>query len=273
VRAAAETYRDKIESMALARCADCGNQCSVTAFSCPKCGRQFEHEELETSKTLTSLSHFISDNKDLLTSASVLTALSVFWSNASVRPLGSFLSFVSLAATVPILFEVHRKFDGTKSTWVAVAFMNIFTLLVGYTAWYLLVDFRHEWQTQMWKVVNWSLFIPLWMLYRYIDKPKHIKRVGKVVAKKLHIENGARDFVGGIEQNRRNRSAESRNFEIFLLNAVAFVSLLWFTGFVAERVAPRVNARLDKVYQDYKSQTPTPSPSAVPVNSPTSSSK
>jgi hypothetical protein len=125
----------------------------------------------------------------------------------------------------------------------------------------------------MWKVVNWSLFIPLWMLYRYVDKPKQIKRVGKFVAKKLHIENETREFVREIEQNRRNRSAESRNFEIFLLNALAFISLLWFTGFIAEGVAPRVNARLDKIYQDYKSQTPTPSPSALPANSPTSPSK
>jgi len=111
------------------------------------------------------------------------------------------------------------------------------------------------------------------MLYRYVDKPKQIKRVGKLVAKKLHIENEAREFVRGIEQNRRNRSAESRNFEMFLLNALAFLSLLWFTGFIAERVAPRVNARLDKIYQDYKSQTPTPSPSALPANSQTSPSK
>lgn len=257
--------------MALARCPDCGNQCSLTAFSCPKCGRQFEREELESSQTLTSLSHFISDNKDLLTSASILTALSVFWSNAPVRPLGSFLSFVSLAATVPILFEIHRKFDTTKSTWVAVIFINIFTLLVGYTTWYLLVDFRNEWQAQMWKVINWSLFIPVWMLYRYIDKPKQIKRAGKLVAKKLHIEDQAREFVREIEQNRRNRSAESRNFEIFIFNALAFVCLLWFTGFIAERVAPRVNARLDKIYEGYKSQTATPSPSALPVNSPASS--
>jgi len=257
--------------MALPRCPDCGNPCSLTAFSCPKCGRQFEPDELANSDTLTTLSHFISDNRDLLTSASVLTALSVFWSNASVRPLGSFLSFVSLAATVPILFEIYRKSDFTKSTWVVVIFTNIFSLLVAYTAWYLLVDFRQEWQTQMWKVVNWSLFIPLWMLYRYIDKPKQIKRVGKLVAKKLHIEKEAREFVREVEENFRNRSAESRQTEIFAFNALAFLFLLLVTGFVAERAAPRMNARLDKIYQGYKLQTPTPSPSVLPSNSPNSS--
>ena len=257
--------------MALAPCPDCSNQCSPKAYSCPKCGRPFEDEELQNSKKLTSLSQFISDNKDLLTAASVLTALSIFWSNAAVKPLGSFISFVALAATVPILVEILRKHEGLNTGWLTLVFVNIFSLMVLYTAWYLLVDFRPHWQTQMWKVVNWSLFIPLWMLYRYIDKPKQIKRVGRLIAKKLHIENDAREFVRGIEQDRRNRSAESRNFEIFLFNAMAFVLLLLFTGFIAERVAPKVNARLEKIYDSYKSQAPTPSPSTVPSNSPVTS--
>jgi len=266
-----EKHRDNIMSMALAPCPDCGNQCSPKAFSCPKCGRPFEENELETSKKLTPLSQFISDNKDLLTAASVLTALSIFWSNAAVKPLGSFISFVALVATVPILVEILRKHEGLNTGWLTLVFVNIFSLMVLYIAWYVLVDFRPHWQTQMWKVINWSLFIPLWMLYRYIDKPKQIKRVGKVIAKKLNIENGAREFVREIEENRQNRSLESRSFEIFLFNALAFTLLLWFTGFIAERVAPRVNARLDKIYQGYKSQTPTPSPFAVPINSPSTS--
>lgn len=125
----------------------------------------------------------------------------------------------------------------------------------------------------MWKVVNWSVFIPLWMLYRYIDKPKQIKRVGKLVAKKLYIENHAREFVRGIEKDFHTRSAESRKFEIFVFNALAFLLLFLFTNFIAERAAPRVNARLDKIYEGYKSQTPHPSPSVAPGNSPTSPSQ
>jgi|GEM_PF-6290778 len=255
--------------MALAPCPDCDNQCSPKAPSCPKCGRPFDATELQNSKKPTSLSQFISDNKDLLTAASVLTALSIFWSNAAVKPLGSFISFLALFATVPILIEILRKHEGLNTGWLTLVFVNIFSLMVLYTAWYLLVDFRPHWQTQMWKVINWSLFIPLWMLYRYIDKPKHIKRVGKFIAKKLKFENGARELVREIEASRQNRSAESRSFEIFMFNALAFVMLLWFTGFIAEHAAPRANARLERVYESYKSQTPTPSPAAAPINSPT----
>src|SRR5687768_2602062 len=131
--------------MPLAPCPDCNNQCSVEASSCPKCGKPFSKDELKNSKKLITLSQFIGDNKDLLTAASVLTALSVFWNNAAVKPVGSYLAFLSLIATVPILFEIYRKADDLKSTWLTVIFTTIFSFLIGYTIWYLLVDFRPQW--------------------------------------------------------------------------------------------------------------------------------
>jgi hypothetical protein len=248
--------------MPLAPCPDCGNQCSLAAFTCPKCGRPLTEEELKNSKKLISLTQFISDNKDLLTAASVLTALSVFWNNASLKALGSFLSFLCLTATVPILLEIHRKFNDLKSAWLTVIFTSIFSLLVGYTAWYVLVDFRPQWQTQMWKVVTWGFFIPLWILYRHIDKPKLFKKLGRFFARKFKLsEKEQKEFV----QDFAERDKDKDEISIFLLHALVFIALLGICGLIANYLAPVANKKLDVIYANYKSENPTPTPSPASI--------
>jgi uncharacterized membrane protein YbaN (DUF454 family) len=108
-----------------------------------------ESQAVSEQHQLVSLKDFINDHQKILAVIGVFVALSVFWGNLPLKPISAFVSFLCLAATVPLFLEIARSYDHKKSSWLLVIFINIFFPLMGYTAFFLLVAYREQWRTQI----------------------------------------------------------------------------------------------------------------------------
>lgn len=121
---------------------------------------------MTTAANLTSLSAFIIRNEKVLAALGVFVALSAFFISLPLKSLSSFLAFLSLLATLPLIYELAKDLWRSNLSWSLTVFSNVFSLLIGYFIWYLLIAFREEWWGQMHKVVFWGIFLGLLALYR-----------------------------------------------------------------------------------------------------------
>jgi hypothetical protein len=236
---------------------------------------------------LITLKDFIDDHQKILAVIGVFVALAVFWSNLPLKYISSFISFLCLAATVPLFIEIYRSYNYKKSSWLLTIFLNIFAPLMGYTAWYLLVGFRSHWQTQMWNLVFWTFAIPAWFLYKKMDVPKRYqawetkllqttsrKNSEKLLAKSELPEEAKKQLREELENERlekaAQRSTEDRKDIRIPINILAVLVIFIIGGFIAQYLGAVINKQLDKVYESYKTaeQAPTPPPTPVVSQSP-----
>ncbi|HEX8000256.1 MAG TPA: hypothetical protein VF528_17855 [Pyrinomonadaceae bacterium] len=241
-----------------------------------------EHNQ-PSKEEVVNLKDFIDEHQKILAVIGVFVALSVFWSNLPLKHISSFISFLCLAATVPLFLEIYRKFDFRKSSWLLIIFLNIFAPLMGYTAWYLLIGFRSHWRTQMWNLVFWAFAIPIWLMYRRITLPE---RINNWIANH-HLKSILRDNEKLLEESELPDEAKKglrekwtkevkilmqpspleRKVSRILLNVIAGVIVFIVCGYIAEYLGKVINKRLDKVYESYNAAEATPSPTVLPLPS------
>jgi len=92
-----------------------------------------------------TLAAFIEDNHKLLTSLGVFTALTLFAGNLPLRPVGYVLSFLFLAATVLLWFELQSRFP-KPGTHALIWFENILFYATMVLIGYWLLEFRSLWR-------------------------------------------------------------------------------------------------------------------------------
>ncbi|MDQ1593256.1 MAG: hypothetical protein QOG71_3883 [Pyrinomonadaceae bacterium] len=242
-----------------------------------------EHNQPSKEELLT-LKDFIDDHQKVLAVIGVLIALSVFWGNQPLKHISSFISFLCLAATIPLFLEIYLKFNHKTSSWLLIVFLNIFTPLMGYTAWYLLIGFRSQWKTQMWNVIFWVFAIPAWLIYRRINLSERIFSWLASHHLKTMLRNNEKLLAASTlpdEENQKFREKwteeakakiqpppplERKALHIYL-NVLAGALMLLIFGYVADYASKRINNRLDKVYESYNAAEATPSPTTTPTPS------
>ncbi len=114
----------------------------------------------------TTLLDFISQNEPSLTVAGIFIAIAAFWLNLPIKPLASFVAFLSIAITIPIFIALSHKISKCNPSLGLLVFSNIFTLIILNIIWYVAVAFRPELKTELSKVLFWLMIIPLYFLYK-----------------------------------------------------------------------------------------------------------
>jgi hypothetical protein len=266
-----------------------------------------EHNQPSKEEVVT-LKDFIDEHQKVLAVIGVFVALSVFWSNLPLKHISSFISFLCLAATVPLFLEIYRRFDYRKSSWLLIIFLNIFTPLMGYTAWYLLIGYRSHWRTQMGNLVFWTFAIPMWMLYkgllyerahawafdwlilRYRRRfRKEYEETAAESREKLERNLNDPKYTEEDKQKYRNDfeklvretlasdlysdkesplDAGRRKNIRLLINVMAILIIVVSCSFISNSLASAINVRLDKIYESYNAVEATPTPSPVVMPSP-----
>ena len=108
-----------------------------------------------------SLSRFIDDNHKLISSVGIFTALTVFSTSISLKPIGYLVSFLSLAATFILWIELWFKFPRNRNLPVRLSFFKFTVLLILLTVTlYWLLEFRNFWR--------YFLVLPLTFILTYM---------------------------------------------------------------------------------------------------------
>lgn len=100
-------------------------------------------EELPDKPTLSS---FIEDNHKLITVLGVFTALTVFASSLTLKPMGLVLSFLFMTLAAIVWLELCARFPSKSGTWRLTWFENILSFTVLAFIAYWLLDFRTIWK-------------------------------------------------------------------------------------------------------------------------------
>ena len=137
----------------------------------------------QTDESKLTLEQFISENDKVLTVIGVFIALAAFWLTLPLKTISTFLAFLCIIATFPLFFELYKKLFSAKGTLNLTIFTNIFTLLAGYSIWYVLIEFRRQWKTELSKVVFWTILLTVLYAYRWLAKGK----LPKLIEKWIHV--------------------------------------------------------------------------------------
>lgn len=125
-----------------------------------------QNQQNQSTESKLSLEQFISENDKTLAVIGVFIALAALWLTLPLKTISTFLAFLSIIATFPLFFELYKKLWFAKGTLNLIIFTNIFTLLAGYSIWYVLVAFRPQWKTELYKVVFWTLLLTVIISYK-----------------------------------------------------------------------------------------------------------
>lgn len=186
-----------------------------------------------------------------------------------MKRISTFLAFLSLIAVIPLFFEIWRKIWKRKKTLTLLIFTNIFSLLTGYTFWYILIGFRPQWQTEMRTIVFWTSILTIWYSSKYIGRrfnliskiPVFLEKYLSLIVDKVfyfvHIRKQSdeykKEFKKLQSQYEKENTLSDKVFEFFL--KVVFVcALIIFSSNLADTFAPKINLKLDQIAEDYKNE-------------------
>jgi hypothetical protein len=168
-----------------------------------------------------ALHTFIEENHKLLAVLGVFTALTVFSAGLPLRALGTVLSFLFMAITVLLWFELLERFPAKTAGWRMNLFEILLTLTVLVLLLYWFVDYRAVWE--YWLVIPIAALL-LWVASAVMDRFDVFNRV-------FHARPG-----------------QKRPIRYALWAALLFASLVAAVS-VAQLAAPYVDRWLDGVAQ------------------------
>jgi hypothetical protein len=90
---------------------------------------------------LITLKTFIDEYQKTISVIGVFVALGLLWKNISPEKSVPYLSYLCFLITIPLFIEVRRAYDYNKSTWGLVIFQDIFTGILLFSVYHLLVDY------------------------------------------------------------------------------------------------------------------------------------
>lgn len=192
----------------------------------------------------TSLSTFVGRNEKVLAAVGVFVALSAFFISLPLKSLSTFIAFLSLLATLPLLFELGRDLLRSNNSLSLIVFSNVFSLFVGYFGWYVLIAFREQWWSQMHKVVFWTLFLGLLGLYRRFLRHVYQKFFTSIA---LRTERFAQRFWNRLVAIQLRIWSHTHFLtQVFVYGRFRFSALRWKI---------RNRAQLDEVYLNRTSES------------------
>jgi hypothetical protein len=127
----------------------------------------------ETNPPLRTIKEFIDDHERILAVIGVLTGIAVLWQQLpTANSISPAVPLWCILATLPLYFEIWRRFDGSKSTWSLIVFLNLFTPIIVGTARYVFVAFRPQWEEAMPQIIGGVLLIAAYFVYPLVKIPK-----------------------------------------------------------------------------------------------------
>jgi hypothetical protein len=169
-------------------------------------------------KKIISLSDFIDQNHKLISVLGIFTALTVFTSSLQVKAIGNILSFIFLALTVLVWFELWGKFPSTDTTFRLTWFESILQFAIFGIVVYWLIEYRSIWK----HMLTVLLFGIIAASFSQFMKRKNIFN------RLFQTEHGRLKWLRYI-------------FGIILIVIILIISVV-----VASIIAPYVNGFLDK---------------------------
>lgn len=132
-------------------------------------------QQVNNQSEIRTLGAFFQENDKILGAIGVLIALSAFFASLPIKQFAGFLSFCCLMATFPLLFEFLRALNKGNNTWSLLIFSNVFFIFFLNFSWYVLLAYRAQWQTEMHRVVFWTVFLGLLGLYRRFFRKQYLR--------------------------------------------------------------------------------------------------
>lgn len=222
---------------------------------------------------LRTIKDFIDDHERLLAVIGILTGLAVLWGQLPSSTISPTVPLWCMLATLPLYWEIFRRFDFERSTWSLVVFVNLFTPIAFSTTWYVFVAFRPQWVDTMPRVVGMVLLLSSWGILRLLP----IKKLVYWFLRKIQ-ERTYRTFkIPPDESEQITKDFPTESFAVplywaFLL--LAFGICLIAIGQIREPLAKLINDQMSEVMDTYKpTPSPTPTvpsagPSPIPESSP-----
>jgi hypothetical protein len=221
---------------------------------------------------LLSLSEFIIQNDKLLAAIGIFIALAAYWTTLPFKKISAFLALLCLLAVIPLFFEIWRQVLTKKLTLNLIVFINIFTLITGYTFYYLLIGFRPQWQTEMNQLIFWILVLPTWYGLKYFDRRFKFSLFGEKIIRitdifastifnfiMLRVDYYIR-HIGSTREVRKQKWELMQNYESpppkewtvrIILKGILIVILFVGGNFTSDLISPLINLSLDEIAKKY----------------------